>query len=304
MPSKDHSENEGEEKKKWYPGKFLSRASGSHDKQDIKEKEKQEKIDSEKFKDTEVEGEEKKWYPGKFIGRRKSNHSGDMNPRPSSVDLDYDKIYSFNDSASHSIAHVEATPTAPHTTYLCGNIENAKPIATVEVKIHDIKYLSILNPKITIELDGIASTFTYFDSHLPIEKSFAVLDITSDIRIEFRGYNDKGLPAFGVIIIPLTSLLNFFGSPLPSVPTWRMLYPWYDNLKTLKRNMKFRSGFQEIPGSAMTKPSPFLGFVQAEFSLVTPTKSALPLYFIPSPHPKSSVINKIIFFVSNIYIFT
>jgi hypothetical protein len=249
-------------------------------------------------KDDHHEGTgEKKWYPGKYMSklRRSSTAEGGGDTgRPSSVergDFEYEKVHPSGTSdapVATAVAHVEATPSQPHTTYLSGNVSTAKAIATVEVKLLDVKYLTIQNPKVTIELDGIASTFSYAESHLPIEKSFAVLDITSDIRIEFRGLNEKGQPAFGVIIVPLVTLLNFFGSPLPPKPEWRMLFPWYENLKTLRKNVKFRSGFADVPGSAMTKPSPFLGFVRAEFSLVTPTKSSMPLYFIPSPSVKSA----------------
>lgn len=246
-----------------------------------------------RFKYSVMEGEDAdkngKWYPGKFMGKAMRRTSSTTS----------NSISSSSHSTTANAGHIVNTPKADgrrasvRLEQEAGNTPERDevhesyprvPLATVRVKIHEVRFLTIKAAKLSIELDDMAASNLVSDWTYPIVRDFELLNIASDIRLEFRG---SGSTPYGVVIVPVTSLLKFTGAPAPAKQTWREIYPYYDKVlqEYPRSNLKFRGGLAELPGSAMNKPLVSLGFVSFEAEILLPSKltNVLSLYFCPAP---------------------
>lgn len=258
----------------------------------------------------EEDKKKEKWYPGKYMGKLKqrgsvvtssTNYSDERHSAtysPSDYEPSLDHRDSFDGSADIKTYEVptstaaSASSTSSNTSSAVNSTIIPPCIAKVRVKIHEIKYLTVQNAKIAMELDGIASVFQHGNSQEVIEREFELRDITSDLKIEFRGMNLNNQPVFGIVMIPMVTCLSFTGAPLPASAKWREIYPYYDKSRLIDspKTPKFRSGFPDVPGSAMNKQIPSLGFILAEVELTPSSKSGMSMYFAPSPVRQSDLI--------------
>lgn len=279
------------------------------------------------------EGGEKKekWFPGKYMSRAMSTSGGGNGPRKSETgehpplgERGPSSRYSSNSTASatgpnsqsyvtheyepypinHDNVEVIVTPEGPDIAgsgaipqsvkEIPSNAVRPPAIARAKFKMLEMRYLTIQAPKVSIELDGVASVFQHTDANVMIEREFDLLDVTSDLKIEFRGLHINGNPVFGIVIIPVVSCLSFAGAPLPGNPQWREIYPYYEKLRLLDspKLARFRSGFSDVPGSSMNKPVESLGFINCSLEIIPLSgKSGLPLYFAPSAPRSFSLVS-------------
>jgi hypothetical protein len=290
----EEEESTRKAKKGWYPGKY---ASGGH----------AEKVDkTEKAEEDESQKSKSGWYPGKLASkaiRRTSTTSTPSTIGPSSSpnssenrrqSVTNDRVSTPGDSSDRRGSEL-----------LRESIDLSQPrnpLAKVRITIHEVRYLTIKSAKMFMELDDLAWAGMPTEVTYPLIREFDLLNITSDFKIEFRG--SGGSPSYGLILIPIASLVKFTGSPLPPKRTWREIYPYYDKLllidgittttTTSKQiGLKFRSGMNELPGSAMIKPSISLGFVSLEIELILPStlKNIFSFYFLPNPAITNAIIN-------------
>lgn len=278
----------------------------------------------------------KKWYPGKYlktaVNKRQSAHGkhsvdGETNSlsqltsRPSELgDYSYEEESNYSNSFSEPNPIVEsqvdnntgsteinAVNEAKETTFSEGSTKKSssssrgKRYGKVILYLDEIRYLALAprSTKVIIEVEGSGTSFTISDDKFPLVKEFEFSDITSDIRIEFRGiHSQSGTPAQAMVMIPLVNALTLFGKPVATPKKWYVIYPYYDknlisadslsNLPTPKaKQYKWRSAYSDVPGSALTKPLSPLGFVFASISLelYEGRKNALGLYLV-SPSGK------------------
>lgn len=275
----------------------------------------------------EEDKKKEKWYPGKYMSRAMSTSNPgaggrksdlDHTDRPSypransvssgSASTSNNQSYATHEYEPYPINHdnveVIVTPEGPDIAGSAAAIQSGKEssirppaIARAKFKMLDMKYLTIQSPKVSIELDGIASVFQHTDTAVTIEREFDLLDVTSDLKIEFRGLHiNGGNPVFGIVIIPVVSCLSFAGAPVAAIPSWREIYPYYEKLRLLDspKIARFRSGFADVPGSAMNKPVESLGFIKCSLEIIPLSgKSGLPLYFHPSVPRSFSLVMSI-----------
>lgn len=240
------------------------------------------------------------WYPGKFVGkamRRSSTTSAHsvpaLNAAAAQNVVNTPKVESArrasirttpSDDSAASPSNDRSVSSATSTVESAAQNNTRVPIATVRVKINEVRFLTIKSAKLSIELDDMAAVNFVSDWSYPIVRDFELLNITSDIRLEFRG---SGTNPYGVVIVPVTSLLKFNGAPAPAKQTWREIYPYYEkSLQDYPRtNLKFKSSLPDLQGSAMVKPPVSLGFVSFEAEILLPNnvKNVLGLYLKPAP---------------------
>jgi hypothetical protein len=245
------------------------------------------------------------WYPGKFVGkamRRSSTTSSAtsahsvpaLNAAAAQNVVNTPKVESGrrasirttpSDDSAASPSNDRSVSSATSSVVESAAQSNVRvPIATVRVKINEVRFLTIKSAKLSIELDDMAAVNFVSDWSYPIVRDFELLNITSDIRLEFRG---SGATPYGVVIVPVTSLLKFNGAPAPAKQTWREIYPYYEkSLQDYPRNnLKFKSSLPDLQGSAMVKPPVSLGFVSFEAEILLPNdvKNVLGLYLKPAP---------------------
>lgn len=243
-------------------------------------------------------GADGKWFPGKYMGKamRRTSVSGSpsgvpaVSTSPSSGVVGTPRVESFRRASARGTTSVDNDnrETAPDRDDRHSNESQSiprVPLAKVRVKINEVRFLTIKSAKLSIEVDDMAAVNAVSDWTYPIVRDFELLNITSDIRLEFRG---SGSSPYGVVIVPVTSLLKFNGAPLPPKQTWREIYPYYERaLQDYPRsNLKFKSALPDLPGSAMAKPSVSLGFVSFEAEIILPSNMTNVLSFYTKPYPR------------------
>lgn len=142
-------------------------------------------------------------------------------------------------------------------------------IGTLKVNVMDIKYLRMSSAKLTIQLDRVSSQYAVDATNKSLERSFDVHEIASDIKITILGRGDTGELVCGVVVIPVTSLLNFSGKPIPPKEQWRQLYPVCVSRVSDVRPFKFSAGYSDLHGYALNRCKDPLGYlnVKIEFTL-------------------------------------
>ncbi len=280
-------------KEKWFPGKYMTRAMSTNNPTGGRR--------------TTTTSEENSAFERSNSSRFNNNSIGSSNGSSSN-----NYSYATHDYEPYPINHdnveVIVTPEGPDiagSSTQSPNLLVPKEISTrppaiarLRFKLVDMKYLTIQAPKISIELDGVASVFQHTEAAVIIEREFDLLDVTSDLKIEFRGLHMNGTPVFGIVIVPIVSCLSFAGAPLPGNPQWREIYPYYEKLRLLDspKIARFRSGFSEVPGSAMNKPVESLGFLSCALEVIPLSgKSGLPLYFAPGAPRGASMVSSLHF---------
>ena len=250
----------------------------------------------------EASNKKEKWYPGKFVGKAMrrasaaSSTSNQENSGPASVAPMTGTFPEHTRKIPQKSGSILVSSTSPDIFTASRNSDGGKEaissqdynrivVGKVRLTIFEIRYLSIKNAKLTIEVGDTSAVFTASDMSFPFEREFEILDICGDIRLEFRS-NIAGSPT-GIIFLPLTSLVKFLGTPAPPKACWREVYPSYERslLGESRRMLKFRSAWAELPGSGLAKPIVSLGFVnmQAEILLPRGKTNVLAMYFVPSP---------------------
>lgn len=247
----------------------------------------------------------KGWYPGKYVKAMRrssatsgkgSSHHGDETTVASQASLDIADPYVEGESPSNSFSG--SNPMNEGDQGDVGVNEGKEPRKVTIVKtrklgkviltIHEVRYLAVQSPKLLVELDGILPTnIIYSDSVIPYTKEYDFTDISSDLKIEFRGVHmttAKAVSAY--VLLPLSQCLSVTGKPVKLAKKWYELYPFYDRTKLGEppKVTKFRNAYPEIPGSGLQKFNFPLGFVslEMEIQLADDIKNGFSLYFHPS----------------------
>ncbi len=247
----------------------------------------------------------KGWYPGKYVKAMRrssatsgkgSSHHGDETTVASQASLDIADPYVEGESPSNSFSG--SNPMNEGDQGDVGVNEGKEPRKVTIVKtrklgkviltIHEVRYLAVQSPKLLVELDGILPTnIIYSDSVIPYTKEYDFTDISSDLKIEFRGVHmttAKAVSAY--VLLPLSQCLSVTGKPVKLAKKWYELYPFYDRTKLGEppKVTKFRNAYPEIPGSGLQKFNFPLGFVslEMEIQLADDIKNGFSLYFYPS----------------------
>jgi hypothetical protein len=245
-----------------------------------------------------ADADNKKWYPGKiaktiaarraqFLNRASSNDdqtSATASVHSNDVSEVYEDSENFSESNPMSGEHDKGEKDdTPSKTLV------APGLAKVSVTIHEVRYLALQTAKINLDFAGRGSVFRYSKDYFPLTKEYELLDIVSDLKIEFKGtHMTTGVPnVCGYVILPIYQALSPVGKPVGIAKKWYEIYPYYDRdrLGESKTLTKFRSGYPDIPGSALVK-APFpLGFVSLEVKITffEGMKNGLSLYLKPSP---------------------
>lgn len=246
-------------KEKWYPGKFMNKA--------IK-----------RASSTSISSSEASSFSQAPVSNPLQSSSGSTLPLPRKSPApksDYNQLAEgsadYNDLSQDATFEHDGSPRI-----LLGK---------VSLTIFDVKYLTVKNAKMSIEVGDTSVVLPASEVQFPFTREFDILNVCGDLRIEFRSNVAGSVP--GVIILPLTSLLQNLGSPAAPKKCWREVYPSYERylLGEARKMRKFRSAWQELPGSGLNKPQVSLGFVsmQAEIILPPGKKNALYMYFAPAP---------------------
>lgn len=167
-------------------------------------------------------------------------------------------------------------------------------LGKLSLTIFEFKYLTVKNAKMSIEVGDTSVILPASEVQFPFTREFDILNICGDLRLEFRS-NVAGSP-HGVIILPLTTLLQNLGTPAAPKKCWRELYPSYERylLGESRKMRKFRSAWPELLGSGLSKPQVSLGFVsmQAEIILPPGRRNALYMYFSPAPSSQAYAVDR------------
>jgi hypothetical protein len=140
-------------------------------------------------------------------------------------------------------------------------------VGSIKVSLVDIKYLRISSAKLSIQLDRVSSQYAVDASSKGFERSFELHDISSDIRISVIGKGDGGELVCGVVIIPIVTLLNFTGKPVPAKEQWRQLFPVCVSRISDNKPFKFTAGYSDFPGYALNRSKDPLGYVCVKVDL-------------------------------------
>jgi hypothetical protein len=163
-----------------------------------------------------------------------------------------------------------------------------KKLGKITLNIREIRYLAITSAKAFVDIDGLGIPLcTTGDITYPLTKEIDFYDIAADLKIEFRGIHmTTQQPVLGYVILPICQALSPVGKPSKTATKWYEVYPYYDRVKLgeSRKITKFRTAYPDIPGSALSKPTFSLGFLQLdiELTLDEDIKNGLSLYFYPN----------------------
>jgi hypothetical protein len=163
-----------------------------------------------------------------------------------------------------------------------------KKLGKITLNIREIRYLAITSAKAFVDIDGLGVPLSATgDLPYPLTKEIDFYDIAADLKIEFRGVHmTTQQPVVGYVILPICQALSPVGKPSKTATKWYEIYPFYDRVKLgeSRKITKFRTAYPDIPGSALSKPTFSLGFLQLdiELTLEEDIKSGLSLYFYPN----------------------
>jgi hypothetical protein len=252
------------------------------------------------------------WYPGKLVGKAigggkrnsvssKSQDDHNSTPTASIHSNEIGEVYeeehgafaennpmNFSDKVNPVESQNESKEDGGEKSQ-SGKILLTTPLGKISLVIHEVRYLALQSARVSIDLEGRGSVFRYSPSYFPLSKEFELLDITNDLRLEFKGtHMTTNIPnVTGYVTIPICQALSATGKPVGIGKKWYEIYPFYDREKMgeSKTVTKFRNAYPEVPGSALTKQPFPLGFVSLEVKLTLPEgmKNGLSLYFSPSP---------------------
>eukprot|EP01038_Epipyxis_sp_PR26KG_P011571 gene11571-15494_t len=248
------------------------------------------------------------WYPGKYVTKavKRTTHNTSSSSATGSVDRKLTPNYSSSKNSqkggaispeNSSKIDVNEPMDARAGNVSKDDYEEAMQFQSeaiqghVSISMHQIKYLNMSNPSMSIEVEGESCAIDLSD--LPAVYTLPIRQITSDIIIILTGKINPTIfghnpvenelePQHALIIIPLIECLAFTGKVLLKPPQWRMFFPAYSNQTKLRNqvNGKFNSGFAELSGYALSRFKQPLGFLQLEIELVLqPGPSALQCYF-------------------------
>jgi hypothetical protein len=164
------------------------------------------------------------------------------------------------------------TPSTPRSSQLPRSFGDARsPIGNCHLQIYGLKYPSLTNPSVRVELDG--DVRNYEDLTEFFEENLTIFDISSQVVITLmENYSIGGAEIVGQIILPLSAYLGM-NKPLPAIREHRMFFPVRPLLPSSRSSANvdqvgvFRSGFEGANGSAMTKPRQALGFIDMKMEL-------------------------------------
>ncbi|RYH27807.1 hypothetical protein EON65_13115 [archaeon] len=248
----------------------------------------------------EKDQKKERWYPGKYLGKAVKRASViQKNDRLSSDRRSSSGYHEIEeDEPERGQSFVELPPDAddllaPPNTPMQATFSSSTTTSShfpsspskVKVRLLEVKYARFKDAKWSIRLDSVKVS-NIQETQFPYERSFDLQNITSDIKIEIKGQSTiSSYFNNGVIFIPVTTCLSFFGGVLPTLTIWKEIYPHYDSSKRCDPQLQKRlfSGLTDLPGSALPKPRYNLGFVKIEVELLTLTPNALGLYLLPPP---------------------
>jgi hypothetical protein len=166
------------------------------------------------------------------------------------------------------------------------------PIGNAHLQIFGLKYPTLTNPSIRVELDG--DIRNYDDLTEFFEENLTIFDISSQIVITLiENYTVSNPEAVGQIILPMSAYVGM-SKPLPSIREHRMFFPVRNGgtvtsvtkgsaLSQCDQIGVLRGGFDGVTGSAMTKPRQALGFIdmKLEVSLTLDSNTMSSFYMRP-----------------------
>lgn len=220
--------------------------------------------------------EKDKWYPGKYLAKNRRRSVEATSARTASEDGESSRkgVVSSGQGDAKDLNSVDIN----HIEFERNSTSNAEPVGALKVSVVEVKYLRLNSAKLTIQLDRVASQFSLDGPNKSFERDFDLTDVVSDIRITIHGRTDNGELLCGIILIPVTSLLNFSGKPNNPKEQWRQLFPICPSRLADGKPYKFMSGYSDLPGYALNRREP-LGFVcvKVDLELFVPPLS---MYFM------------------------
>lgn len=204
-----------------------------------------------------------RWYPGKYLGRPP--------PRTKGEDVETTRLSSVEDLSDNFNVNETDDDLAQSCSNLAESSSNTEDlIGTIIVTVVDVKYLRINTSKLYLELDDFSVPL-----HLPILQpgiissqspnpsviTLPLKELVIDLKIFVTGKMEDGELVTGVVVLPVTNLLNFWGKPLPPKELWMQFYPIGQHRLADRTSFKFESGYQDLNGYAMNRRKDPLGFI-------------------------------------------
>ena len=210
-----------------------------------------------------------RWYPGKYLGRAPPQIKGEEREttRLSSVE----NLCDVNFNVNPKVLGDEDDDLAQSNSKIAGSSPITEDlIGTISVTVVDVKFLRINTSKLYLELDDFSVPL-----HLPILQqgivpsrlptpsvtTLSLKELVIDLKIFVTGKTEDGEAVTGVVVLPVTNLLNFWGKPLPPKELWMQFYPLGQHRFADRASFKFESGYQDLNGYAMNRRKDPLGFI-------------------------------------------
>lgn len=202
--------------------------------------------------------EKEKWFPGKYLAKHRRRSVETTSVPRSGSDDGGEVLRRGIVSAPNSFK--DSTVEMNNRDIDSFVLSNFDPIGSLKVKVVEVKYLRLNSAKLTIQVDRVLSQHSLDGPNKSFERGFDLTEVASDIKIMIHGRSDNGEILCGVILIPVTSLLNFSGKPNSPKEQWRQLFPICPSRISDGKSLKFISGYSDLPGYALNRREP-LGFV-------------------------------------------
>lgn len=230
-----------------------------------------------------------RWYPGKYLGRSLPQIKGEE--RETTRMSSEENLCDINFNVNPKMLGDEDDDLAQsHSKLYESSSINEDLIGTITVTMVDVKFLRINTSKLYLELDDFSAPL-----HLPILQpgivqsrlpnpsviTLSLKELVIDLKIFVAGKTEDGEAVTGVVVLPVTNLLNFWGKPLPPKELWMQFYPVGQHRLADRACFKFESGYQDLNGYAMNRRKDPLGFIclQCELNI---GQSALKHYIMRS----------------------